>query len=85
MSKLLALLYLGYGLISLTLGQSDEACPVPAAAGTQSTCVCQTDGGRTIDLRPLAKKDGTARYVVLSNTSSADPLEYSYNCTTLLL
>lgn len=83
MSKLLPLLYLGYGLVSLTLGQGDEACPVPA--GTQSTCVCQTDSGRTIDLRPLAKKDETARCVVLSNTSSGDPIEYSYNCSILLL
>ena len=59
----LPLLFLGYGLISLNFGQSDEACPMPA--GTQSTCVYQTDSGRIIDLRPLTKKDGTARYVVL--------------------
>jgi hypothetical protein len=78
MSKLLALLYLGYALVSLTLAQSDEVCSVPA--GTQSTCVCQTDSGRTIDLRPLAKKDGTAMYVVfIANTSSDNTIICYYN------
>lgn len=62
MSLLLALIYLGYALISLTLAQNDKACP---ATGTQSTCVCQTDSGLIIDLRPLAKTDGTAKYVIL--------------------
>ena len=67
---LLALLYLGYTLIPLILAQNDRACPAPAGQGAQSTCTCQTDSGLTIDLRPLAKSDGTAKYVVLFNTSS---------------
>ena len=63
-TSLLAILYLGFplcALVSPTLAQDDKVCPTPA--GTQSTCTCQTDDGSVIDLSPLAKTDGTAKYV----------------------
>ena len=75
-ATVLALLYLVYAL-ALAQTQSDIACSAPA--GIQSTCVCQTDGGKSIDLRPLAKSDGTAKYVILN-------IEYLYySCTKHLL
>ena len=75
-ATVLALLYLVYAL-ALAQTQSDIACSAPA--GIQSTCVCQTDGGKSIDLRPLAKSDGTAKYVILN-------IEYLYySCTKNLL
>ncbi len=61
----LALLYLAMGcaLVSLAVAGDDEACPAPTGPGAQSTCVCQTDAGQIIDLRPLANFNGTARYI----------------------
>ena len=68
-STLSALLCLICTLVSLTVAQTtnspDSQCPAPTGGGAQSTCVCQTDSGKIIDLRPLdrASKDGKAKYV----------------------
>ena len=61
-----ALLCLTCALVALAVAQTtdspDNQCPAPAGSGAQSTCVCQTDTGQIIDLRPLANSNGTARY-----------------------
>lgn len=62
-----ALLCLICALVSLAVAaQGDTACSAPTGDGSQSTCVCQTDAGQIIDLRPLAKSDGKAKYVTVS-------------------
>ena len=62
-----ALLCLICAVVSLAVAaQGDTACPAPTGDGSQSTCVCRADDGQNIDLRPLAKSDGKAKYVTVS-------------------
>ena len=52
------------GLISLAVAQgSDVTCSAPS--GVKSSCVCQTDAGQVIDLRPLSESNGKAKYVTV--------------------
>lgn len=60
-----ALLCLICALVSLAV-TDDTQCNAPT--GSKSTCMCQTDAG-VIDLSPLARSDGKAKYVTVLNTS----------------
>ena len=57
-----ALLCLICALVSQAVAQGtgDKACAAPKSG---STCMCQTDAGKVIDLTPLSRSDGKAKYV----------------------
>lgn len=92
--RLSALLCLICTLVSLTVAQTTDSlvlqattdspvkqCPAPTGGGAQSTCVCQTDNGQIIDLRPLdlAQKNGKAKFTGLKDEKG---YSYDYNpCT----
>ena len=60
-----ALLCLICALVSQAVAQGtgDKACDAPTGTGSGSTCMCQTDAGKVIDLTPLSRSDGKAKYV----------------------
>ncbi|XP_077979001.1 uncharacterized protein LOC144434424 [Glandiceps talaboti] len=44
-----------------------------------NSCTCQLDDGTEINLKPIAKNDGTARFLDVKGQESANSYYYSYN------
>ncbi|XP_033762426.1 uncharacterized protein LOC117343965 [Pecten maximus] len=68
-------LVLMLGCIGISLAQ------IPTTCKKISPCICKDENGRFVDLRPLARLDGTPRYhdVPLTDGLEASKTVYSYN------
>ncbi|OWF38202.1 uncharacterized protein LOC110466573 [Mizuhopecten yessoensis] len=68
-------LLLVFGSIGLSLAQ------IPITCERVSPCICKDQNGRFVDLRPLARQDGTPRYHDVPNFGGREPSKtvYSYN------